>query len=225
MARRQVASTLSQTPSLGEGTLAVASEGGAVCPSALAATLEGHREAFLAFLRSRLPPGDDAEDVLQKALLRAVEKAATLREAESVVPWFYRVLRRALADAYARRADDERRLSGLDEAWDEMAPEAVELCKCTVGLLRSLRSDYADILRRVDVEGESLSDVARASGITANNATVRLHRARKALREAVIACCGTESPRAYVDCDCDCDCSKLEAPGVALGRPGKEQTS
>ncbi len=194
-------------------------------PSALAATLEGHREAFLAFLRGRLPPGDDAEDVLQKALLRAIEKAATLREVESVVPWFYRVLRRALADAYAQRAADERRLSGLDEAWDEAESEAVELCKCTVGLLRSLRPDYADILRRVDVEGESLADVARASNITANNATVRLHRARKALREAVIDCCGAESSRAYVDCNCDCDCSKHGAPEAVLGRLEKERTS
>jgi RNA polymerase sigma factor (sigma-70 family) len=197
---------------LNEGPLGAPSGGGAVTPGALAAVLEPQREAFLAFLRNRLPPADDAEDLLQRALLRAVEKAATLRDVESAVPWFYRVLRRTLADAYARHADDERRLSGLDEAWDEPAPERVEFCKCTVGLLRSLRPDYADILRRVDVEGESLAEVARASSITANNATVRLHRARKALREAVVRCCGVESTRAYVDCTCDCDCSKHGPP-------------
>lgn len=181
---------------------------GRVSAAELATALEGHRGAFLSFLRSRLPAGNDAEDLLQRALLRALEKVATLRDAESVVPWFYRVLRRTLADEYARRADDERRRSGLDEAWDEAEAEPVELCKCTVGLLRSLRPDYADILRRVDVEGESLAEAARAASITANNATVRLHRARKALREAVIDCCGADSPRAYVDCDCDCDCYK-----------------
>lgn len=182
--------------------------GAAVSPAALVAELEGHRGAFLAFLRGRLPPGDDAEDLLQRALVRALEKATTVRDLESLVPWFYRVLRRTLADEYARRADDERRQSGLDEGWDEAEPGPVELCKCTVGLLRSLRPDYADILRRVDVEGESLAEVARASSITSNNATVRLHRARKALREAVVRCCGVESSRAYVDCNCDCDCSK-----------------
>jgi RNA polymerase sigma-70 factor (ECF subfamily) len=72
-----------------------------------------------------------------------------------------------------------------------------------VGQLDSIRSDYAEILRRVDLGDERLADVAAGLGITVNNATVRLHRARKALRDQLRAFCGTDSARACADCGCD----------------------
>src|SRR5688572_32346081 len=71
------------------------------------------------------------------------------------------------------------------------------------GQLERIRPEYADVLRRVDIEEEPLSSVAEALGITVNNATVRLHRARKAFREQLQAFCGTASMRACLDCACN----------------------
>lgn len=64
-------------------------------------------------------------------------------------------------------------------------------------------SENAEMLRRVDIEEKPLPGVAEALGITVNNATVRLHRARKALREQLQAFCGTDSMRACLDCACN----------------------
>ena len=47
---------------------------------------------------------------------------------------------------------------------------------------RTLKPEYRDALRVVDLEDGKLSDLAEQSGITAENAAVRVHRARKALR-------------------------------------------
>jgi DNA-directed RNA polymerase specialized sigma24 family protein len=58
------------------------------------------------------------------------------------------------------------------------------------------------MLRRVDVDDERVVDVARALGISADNANVRLHRARKALRERLQGCCKVASLRACFTCEC-----------------------
>jgi RNA polymerase sigma-70 factor (ECF subfamily) len=75
-------------------------------------------------------------------------------------------------------------------------------CSCSLKILDRLPTPYTEILRRVDVEETSLSDVAALLGITVNNATVRLHRARKALRRQLSESCGTTSLRSCLHCGC-----------------------
>jgi RNA polymerase sigma-70 factor (ECF subfamily) len=54
----------------------------------------------------------------------------------------------------------------------------------------------------VDLEGGSVGDYARKAGITPNNASVRLHRAREALRKQVEKTCGTCATHGCLDCTC-----------------------
>jgi RNA polymerase sigma-70 factor (ECF subfamily) len=158
---------------------------------------------YRAFVRARVPSEADAEDILQQALVKATEHAADLQDLERVRAWFFRIVRRSIADHHAQRAIREAKLALLAADVEEATPEDVAQCGCSLGELERLRPEYADILRRVDVEDEPLAAVAEAMGITANNATVRLHRARKALRERLLELCGTASSRSCSDCDCD----------------------
>ncbi|HET9933629.1 MAG TPA: sigma factor, partial [Polyangiaceae bacterium] len=57
------------------------------------ARLVGNHRQFLAFLESRLGNRKDAEDLLQAAFVKAIEKVDTLRDDESAVAWFFRLLR------------------------------------------------------------------------------------------------------------------------------------
>ena len=49
-------------------------------------------------------------------------------------------------------------------------------------VLPVLKPEYAEIIRRVDLEEASRQCVAGELGLTTNNVGVRLHRARRALR-------------------------------------------
>ena len=77
-----------------------------------------------------------------------------------------------------------------------------EVCRCVGALLPMLAPGYADLVRRVDVEGEPVNGVARALGITPNLAGVRLHRARKALLREVQRSCRTCAAHGCLDCSC-----------------------
>ena len=83
----------------------------------------------------------------------------------------------------------------------EAALEA-EICRCFEALLPALRPEYAQILRRVDLEGLRPVDFAAEAGLSPNNTMVRLHRARRALRERLAASCRTCAEHGCLDCDC-----------------------
>jgi RNA polymerase sigma-70 factor (ECF subfamily) len=87
-----------------------------------------------------------------------------------------------------------------DEASAE--PEVGESCACSLAQLSALPAAYEDVLRRVDVDGSTLDEVASALNISKGNAAVRLHRARRALRDQLLKHCGVASARQCLSCAC-----------------------
>jgi RNA polymerase sigma-70 factor (ECF subfamily) len=170
-------------------------------------TLVRNHERFLAFLERRVGSRETAEDILQDGFARALERADTVRVGESAVAWFYRLLRNAVIDHYRHRGAEDRALARVAVAGDETVPGPDEemrdaVCGCVKDLVGTLKPEYETALRRVDVEGMSVAEYAREAGITANNAGVRLHRARQALRDQVIKSCGTCVTHGCFDCSC-----------------------
>ncbi|NIM50954.1 MAG: sigma-70 family RNA polymerase sigma factor [Gemmatimonadales bacterium] len=174
--------------------------------SELISVLVGNHRRFRAFLQRRVGDASDAEDILQAAFLKSVERGDTVRDGETVVAWFYRLLRNALIDYYRQR-DAERRALGriaglrIDTAEPEHAVERA-ICLCVHDLLPTINQDYAALLRRVDLDGVSIADVAAEAGMTPNNVRVKLHRARAALRKKLELSCGTCTEHGCLDCSC-----------------------
>ena len=157
--------------------------------------LASHRE-FLSFLERRVGDRALAEDLLQDAFVRFLEKGHELRDDESARAWFYRVLRNAITDRFRRQQTATRRLEQLAKDLEEEHGEAAReldrtACACIAGLLDNLPEEQARILRRVELEGTRVADYAKEAGITENNAGVRAFRARRALRAEVTRACGT----------------------------------
>ena len=168
-------------------------------------TLVENHARFLAFLTARLGSREAAEDVLQAAFVKGVEKQGTLRDDEGAVAWFFRLLRNAVVDHHRRRGAEERalpRAAPEAEAVAHDAPLRDEVCRCIHDLLPLLKPEYAAMVRRVDLEGVPVRTVADELGITPNNATVRLHRARQALKRSLEASCGTCTTHGCLECTC-----------------------
>ncbi len=162
---------------------------------------------FLTFLEGRLGNRADAEDLLQTAYLKAVAEAGTIRDEEKVVPWFYQLLRNLLVDHYRHRAAAarlENHLANETEKTTAIDDEELfrEVCRCVKDMTEALKPEYHAILLRVELQDEPLEGVASELGITPNNASVHLHRARRALREALQATCGACTEHGCLDCTC-----------------------
>lgn len=178
----------------------------------MTAVLVENHQRFLDFLRRRVAHVADAEEILQEAYVRGLSRSETIRATEATTAWFYRLLRNALIDHYRRRGAEQRALDaasyelagaeqhGTTPPFDEELHQIV--CSCVSSLVTTLKSSYAEAIRQVDLEGKRLQDFAKEAGITQNNASVRLHRAREALRSALTKCCGTCATHGCVDCHC-----------------------
>jgi RNA polymerase sigma factor (sigma-70 family) len=171
----------------------------------IAATLVANHRDFLAFVEKRVGNRAIAEEILQDAFVRSMDKLDTVRD--TAIGWFYRVLRNAIIDHHRRTAAAERRHDAymreeqLAESEDEELHRVV--CKCVAQLADTLKPEYAAALRRVEVDGVSVKDYADEVGISSNNAGVRIFRAREALRKQFARSCGTCATHGCVDCTCD----------------------
>lgn len=167
--------------------------------------VDNHRE-FLRFLERRIGRRDVAEDILQEAFARGLPKLETLRDGEAVVPWFYRTLRNATIDYYRRTKSADRALAQFAEEIEtsEEPTETIhdEVCRCVSRLAGTLKPEYADALRRIEVDGLSVTSFAEEQGISKNNAAVRVFRAREALRRQLAASCGTCAEHGCLSCTC-----------------------
>jgi RNA polymerase sigma factor (sigma-70 family) len=167
--------------------------------------LVANHQRFLAFLERRVGSRETAEDILQDGFARALERVDSVRTEESAVAWFYRLLRNALVDHYRHRAVEGRALAAaaIEDRTPEYDPELREtICACVRDLVETLKPEYATALRRVDLDGERVDAFARETGISATNASVRLHRAREALRGRVLESCLTCATHGCRDCEC-----------------------
>jgi len=175
--------------------------------------VENHRE-FLAFLERRVGSREVAEDLLQEAFARSLDKVP-LEADESAVAWFYRVLRNAVIDHYRRGGASARAVTALAREMEEHVEPDLDtrnaVCRCVERLARTLKPEYAQALQRVEMDGVPVQQFAAEAGITPNNAGVRIFRAREALRKRVVRSCGTCAEHGCVDCTC----ARSEAPGAA----------
>lgn len=164
------------------------------------------RGKFLGFLRKRISSADVAEDLLQNAFVKSIEKGGELRDSESIVPWFYRVLRNSVVDYYRQSGRKEQELSGILADLEAYAKATTdpenEVCQCVNPLLDNLKPEYRDALTTIDLGDGSLADLASRAGITEGNAAVRVHRARQAMLKQVQMTCGACAEHHCVDCHC-----------------------
>ena len=162
-----------------------------------------HRE-FLAFVERRIGNRALAEEILQDAFVRSIDKLDTVRD--TAIGWFYRVLRNAIIDHHRRSAAAQRRNDAYARDEELAAGDDEELqrvvCACVAQLAGTLKPEYAAALKRVEVDGVSVKDYADEAGISANNAGVRVFRAREALRKQVARSCGTCATHGCLDCTC-----------------------
>jgi RNA polymerase sigma-70 factor, ECF subfamily len=166
--------------------------------------LQGNLWAFIA---RRVRHHADVDDLVQRVLLQIVTGLGSLRDAERLHAWVYRVARNAIVDYYrsptARRELTSGDATDLITAAEMNGPAFVEdertalreLATCLAPMIRQLPSPYQDAISMTDLEGMTQADAAKRAGISVSGMKSRVQRARQQLRAIVDACCRVELDR------------------------------
>ena len=93
-----------------------------------------------------------------------------MRQDESAVAWFYRLLRNALIDHQRGESAEQRGLAALSR--ETAAGESAEpdqemldtICACVTSLVETLKPEYAAAIERVDLASEPLQSYASDGG-------------------------------------------------------------
>jgi RNA polymerase sigma factor (sigma-70 family) len=171
------------------------------------ARLTDQRSRFLAFLERKVRDRAEAEDILQAAYARAIPRADSVEAGcNSVEAWFFRILRNAVIDHYRHRAVEARSIlpwsSEMEVPGTAPDPAPGNICGCITAALEAIPPKYREILHDVDLTETPLNSFARRVGITLGNASVRAHRARRALHKQLLDRCGSCARAGCLDCTC-----------------------
>ncbi|HEX5109227.1 MAG TPA: sigma-70 family RNA polymerase sigma factor [Vicinamibacterales bacterium] len=160
------------------------------------------RAQEVAFRFSLLACGhaEDAEDVMQDALLKTYQHVSRISDPEAFRTWLFTTVRNACLMKRRRRAGEPVRFESIEQGspalGDEYAP--IDVADSTPGVdqrmideradarfrgaLRKLRPEYRVVLLLREMEGLPTKDVAAITGYSEANVKQRLRRARLMIR-------------------------------------------
>ncbi len=148
-----------------------------------AALFEAHFEPLLAYARRRSPQLSDAEDLVADTFLVAWRRLDRLpARPEEHLPWLYGVARRVLAN---QRRGAGRRTRLLQRLRSSFAVPSAGVTVDVGAALAALPELDQEVLRLIAWESLTHAEVGLVLGISANAVAIRLHRARKRLRQAM----------------------------------------
>jgi RNA polymerase sigma-70 factor (ECF subfamily) len=168
--------------------------------AAYAELVRRHGGRMLAVAKRYLKNEDAAQDCVQEAFLAAFKALDRFEERSSLATWLHRITVNAALQALRRRGGKdevaiEPWLPSFDEDGFREGPERLTAASADELLARDdvraevraaidrLPTGYRNVLLLRDIEGLSIKEVAEMLEVSENNAKVRLHRARTALKK------------------------------------------
>lgn len=142
---------------------------------------------------------DDAQDIVQETLLAAARSLNQFQGRSSLSTWLYTIARSYCIKKRRRSKFAPREEASLDDthnaeatrlATPERSPEQMAIDRELEGALRraidQLEPMYREVLVLRDMEGLTAPEVAEVVGASVPAVKSRLHRARTAVREALV---------------------------------------
>ena len=131
-----------------------------------------------------------ADDLLQETLLKIARGLSGFEGRSSVKTWAFTIATRVATDHF-RRPQSRAQMVEFDDTDPALDAEPEqrfvidEMNSCVREVVDSLPADYRSALVLHDLEGQTAAQVAEITGCSLATAKIRIHRARRRLKEAL----------------------------------------
>ncbi len=156
--------------------------GDAVAYQSFLAALAAHLRAFFRRRLARIP--DEVEDLVQETLLAVHNQRHTYDPGQPLTAWMHAIAKYKLVDCLRRRARGDALNDPLDDELEVFAAaeaEAAEARRDLAKLLATLPERQRTPILCVKIEGLSVAETARRTGMSESAVKVAVHRGLKAL--------------------------------------------
>jgi RNA polymerase sigma-70 factor, ECF subfamily len=133
----------------------------------------------------------DAEDIAQCVAIKLLANLSTLEGVEYIPAWVHKVARNEILDSIRRKNTRGRHESSLDYLIESTrynppsAPDDPEPALLLRECLQLLSEDERRVIQLVVLQGWTLEDVARQTGMATSTLHRRVHRALEKLRNCI----------------------------------------
>ena len=159
----------------------------------------------------------EAEDLAQEVFLKVHQKLPEFRGESKVSTWIFQIATHAALD---RLRSPTHRLAAQHGVVDELSessafhidpghglePVREEMSQCIRDLVQTLSPEYSTVLLLAEMQELSLAEIARMLDCTPGAVKIRLHRARRALRQRMDQACTI-----YLDQGAEIQCDRKQA--------------
>ena len=148
-----------------------------------------YRASLKSFLHSKVSSPEEVDDLLQEIMIKIYENLSTVKSESSLKSWLFQVANHTIIDFYRKGA----KLSKLqhEEFWySEKNYEVKEsLSQCVIPFINALSIESAELLKAIDLKGQSQVSYAQEHGISYSTLKSRVQKARRELRVLFEDCC------------------------------------
>lgn len=140
-----------------------------------------HQDRFYRLAYSYTKNQEDALDAVQNAVCKALEAYDSIRNADAIKTWFYRILINECLRVIKKRKQDA--VSADIEEQDAVYYEKAFDQENVDDELEKLEPDVQEIIRLRFFEEMSLKEIAAITGYNLNTVKTKLYRGLKLLKE------------------------------------------
>ncbi len=164
--------------------------------------VEEYQPQLKAFIRKRVSNKEDADDILQDVFYQLAKVDAAMNPIEQVAAWLYRVARNTIINRQIKKHEEELPVYQSDELDDDVlkdfseilfsdesspSPET-EYLRSLVWIelensLSELPPEQREIFEKTELEGFSIKEISKETGVAVNTLLSRKHYAVLHLRK------------------------------------------
>ena len=150
--------------------------------------LDKHLDVLRRYALVLMRDPEQAEDLVQEAVLKAIEGAETFQEGRDLRTWLLAIVHNCFVSRWRRRQAEGQAAGALTAFTEPFVPPTqasrVQLGQ-TMTALMALPVEQREVLVLVALDGMTYRDAAECLGVPVGTVMSRLARAREALRSAI----------------------------------------
>lgn len=152
------------------------------------------------FIKNRVKNDQDVDDILQNVFYKIHNNISTLRRADKIQAWVYRIARNAIIDFYRIQKSEQNVIEWSEDIISEAEAEAEltandEIAQCMKRMINFLPQKYKQAILLTEFENMTQNELGKRMGLSVSGAKSRVQRARLILKEMLLGCCHLEFDR------------------------------
>lgn len=162
------------------------------------------------FIGRRIKNDQDVDDILQNVFYKVHSSISSLREADRIHAWVYRIARNAITDFYRTKKSEEDFIELTEDIVSEKEDDFTvneEIAQCLKQMLDHLPEKDREAILLTEFQNLTQRELSEIMDLSLSGAKSRVQRARSKLKEILLGCCHLEIDRLGNVIDCKHKCS------------------